>query len=334
MSTRKPIDKRVGDIDEFDLIDHIVKSSSHHPLVELGNGDDACSISVPSRQRLVASTDLLVEDIHFRRTTTSARDLGHKALAVNLSDLAAMGAEPVAALVALSVPSDLSMRWITDLYSGLKTLAKKHGVELAGGDTTGSPGPISITVTVMGVVDRKQILTRAGARAGDSIWVWGGLGLSRAGLELLESGATLPTGMRRAHLKPVPLIEQGRWLAQSGGCTACIDVSDGLLGDLGHICEQSGVGANIEETRLVVPRELKRYAATQQKPATDYVLRGGEDYALLFTWKRGRGFPSEWPERLSKPTCIGYCTSEEGIWLVGRNASIQKITAKGFCHFG
>ncbi|RJO70313.1 MAG: thiamine-phosphate kinase [Myxococcales bacterium] len=328
----KPRLRSLADVGEFGLIARLTRELATRPEVALGVGDDAALLDIPRGYQLATTTDLLVEDVHFRRRTIAARALGYKSLAVNLSDLAAMGAEPLAALVSLALPSDLPLRWIDAFYAGMNDLAVASRTAIVGGDTTGTPGPIVVNLACFGLVKKGQALTRSGARPGDTLWICGPLGLSRAGLELLEEGRRGFAALRRAHLWPRPCLAEGRALAASKRCTACIDVSDGLLGDLRHIVEMSGVGARIEFAALPIDPSLARYADSRRRDPVEYVLRGGEDYALLFTLKGSRP-PAPWPISAFPPVRIGTIIKDGDIRLLMPDGREVVPSFKGYDHF-
>ena len=244
----------------------------------LGVGDDCALLQVDAGMQLAVSCDMLVEGRHFLSTVPPER-LGHKALAVNLSDLAACGAEPLAFTLALALPTG-DDAFIARLARGLYALADEHGIELVGGDTTG--GPLNICITVFGQVPAGQALLRSGARAGDELWVSGLLGDARLALEAFRGAVSLPgeqfETVRRAMELPQPRVALGR--ALRGVASSAIDLSDGLVGDLGHVLERSGVGAVLQADAL--PRSAVLAA---QPPAVQRqcVLAGGDDYELLFT---------------------------------------------------
>lgn len=267
---------------EFALIDAIrARTGVARADVALGMGDDAALLVVPDGQQLVACTDTLVAGIHFL-PDTAPEDLGWRALAVNLSDLAAMGAEPAWALLALTLPQALP-RFVDRFAEGFAELARAHGVALVGGDTT--EGPLAVTVTALGHVPPGRALTRHGARVGDAIFVTGTLGDAIAALYGLRDGnfgnarTAVAPALLAAMNRPQPRLAAG--LALRGVATACIDISDGLLADLGHICALSGVGAELDAEALPVSAAL---AATFDHAACiDMALAGGDNYELCFT---------------------------------------------------
>jgi thiamine-monophosphate kinase len=273
---------------EFELIELIRDRCTHKRTdVRLGIGDDAALLAVPPGQLLAVSTDTLVEGVHFPRDT-AAFDIGWKALAVNLSDLAAMGATPAWASLALTLPAGQGS-WLAEFAEGFAKLAREFDVALVGGDTT--QGPLSITVTVHGFVAEAAALRRDGARVGDGIFVTGTLGDAAAGLRRLdargrreaETPTALPDDARDALVarlnRPSPRVAQG--LVLRGRASACIDVSDGLVADLGHICAASRVGAALSADRLPASSALLALPDDSQRHALQ--LTGGDDYELCFT---------------------------------------------------
>lgn len=263
---------------EFSLIDRFRQRAGRRPDVALGIGDDAALIDPPKGQQLVLAVDTLVEGVHFAKGVPASA-IGWKALAVNLSDLAAMGAEPAVALLALTLPSD-DAGFVEEFAIGFAALADTHRVALVGGDTT--RGPLAASVTVMGYVPKGKALTRAGAAAGDDLWVTGTLGDAAGALALWKSGIPmLRTGVLRERLdRPAPRLGAG--LALRGLASACIDVSDGFLADLGHVLAMSGLGADVEVDALpTTPALLEAFPDPVVRRALQ--LTGGDDYELCFT---------------------------------------------------
>jgi thiamine-monophosphate kinase len=263
---------------EFDVIARYFSRVPARGDVLLGVGDDAALLTPPVGQALVAATDTLVEGRHFLPGTPAA-SIGHQSLAVNLSDLAAMGAEPAWALLSLSLP-EVDEAWLDSFAHGLYALADRHGVALVGGDTVA--GPRVVTIEVLGFVPPEQALRRSGARPGDVLFVSGWPGEAAAGLDLLRDGRlpyTADDRRVRRFLYAEPRLALGR--ALRGRATAAMDVSDGLLGDLRKLTRASGVGATVDLARLPVSASL---AAHADRPRCErYVLNGGDDYELLFT---------------------------------------------------
>lgn len=260
---------------EFDLIRrYFTKEVS--PKIDLGVGDDCALFGLPEGEKLAVSTDLLISGTHFFEDT-DPYELGHKSLAVNLSDLAAMGAKPIACTLAVSLPK-VNEPWIKAFSEGFLNLAKEHHCDLIGGDTT--KGPLSICVTVFGSVPFKAALRRDAAQIGDDIWVSGYLGEARAGLEFLQGNVTLSNekdAISRLQ-KPTPRVALG--LALRGIAHAALDLSDGLVGDLGHILERSNKGATLFIENLPQSPIL---ATLDEAKRLEFILAGGDDYELCFT---------------------------------------------------
>jgi thiamine-monophosphate kinase len=257
------------------------------PGVLVGLGDDTAVLDWPPGHRLLLTTDTLIEDVHFRRATASLRDVGAKALAVNLSDVAAMGGEPRYALLALACPTTATVTDIDELYTGLEEMAASHAVQLVGGDTCAAPDRMVLTVTLAGSVEGTP-LTRSGARPGDAILVTGTLGAAAAGLAALERGplpvpAEAIAAVCRAHRRPTPRVAEGRLVRRSGTATAMIDLSDGLATDLAHIAEESGVGVRVRLDALPVSEATRAVARALGEAPWALAASGGEDYELCFT---------------------------------------------------
>ncbi|OGW14092.1 MAG: thiamine-phosphate kinase [Nitrospinae bacterium RIFCSPLOWO2_12_FULL_47_7] len=315
----------------------------HSKKIKIGIGDD-CAVytSTPGKYQ-IATTDALLETIHFDLLTTSPDQLGRKALAVNISDIAAMGGTPTLALITLGIPQKLKLRFLDQFYKGLNQVSKKYGVELAGGDTIASPKHLFINITVFGEVDKKRLFTRAGARPGDKILVTGTLGDSALGLRLLEQKKWQGSPQKinaliQKHLNPTPRILESQILAKSGAkITSMIDISDGLAQDLGHICSSSGVGANLLNETLPKSSALTQVCANNNLNINEFVLAGGEDYELLFTSKPKdvTKIIKQFQKIDTAVTVIGEITPTEGaIFLIrenGRSESLRKI--KGYNHF-
>ncbi len=318
---------------EFELIARYFKRASGlRSDVETGIGDDCALLSIPDKQTLAISTDTLAEGTHFLPDIHPA-DLGYKALAVNLSDLAAMGADPVWLTLALTLPQ-VNEHWLADFSDSLFKLIDLHGMELIGGDTT--RGPLSMTLSVYGLVPVGRALKRAGARPGDSIFVTGMLGDSAAGLamllchEQLIEPAARETLIKR-YLHPIPRISIGQ--ALRGIASAAIDISDGLLADLGHILTASDCGATIHLDALPYSAMLKTHFAleTQQR----FALSGGEDYELCFTVAENNlGALNAALAPLKVPfTRIGQVTSAQRGTTLLYNGKQVTVSHQGFDHF-
>jgi len=256
------------------------------PRVLAGIGDDAAVVA-GSGGTLLLTTDSFLEDVHFRRRTATLRDIGAKALAVNVSDIAAMGGEPRWALIALALPPTLSVLDVDELYAGLEETAERYGVSLVGGDTCAAPVGLGLAVTLVGEVDGAPV-RRDGARPGDAILVTGTLGAAAAGLAVLEGGpgpapADAVGEVIRAHRRPTPRVAEGRLIRASQAATAMIDLSDGFSTDLGHILAESRVGALVRLDALPVAPAACQVARARGTDVLTWAVSGGEDYELLFT---------------------------------------------------
>lgn len=269
-------------IGEFELIDKIRRQARDGAELLLGIGDDCSVIEVPVGYDLLTSTDLLLEDIHFRLDWTHLHSLGVKTVAVNVSDIAAMGGRPLCLYLSLGLPASLSDEQVEQFLSGVFESLRSYNLFLAGGDTCRSNGSLMISVTVQGLCLKGQQVTRAGAVVGDDIWVSGTLGDSALALDLLQSGQPLSAFIAERHFRPEARVALGQQLATEGLATAMLDLSDGLSGDLNHLLRSSAVGACVDPERLPLSAEFK-VALQENQTLFDLALSGGEDYELLFT---------------------------------------------------
>lgn len=326
---------KLSNLGEFGLI-HAIRAqfSQKSSGVKIGIGDDAAAVSFAPSRTLLASGDMLLEGVHFDLAYTDFYSLGWKSAAVNLSDIAAMGGVPRFFLTSIGIPSRITVERITDFYRGFKSLSKKHGVSLVGGDTCTSQNNLVISVTVLGEVEPSKIVTRCGANPGDHIFVTGSLGDSAAGLELLKAGGRgRGTGIRtliQKHLRPVPRVEFGRAIAVSGCASAMIDISDGLSSDLLHICEQSKTGADIYAPSMPLSAALSNEHTLHHAPL-HYALSGGEDYELLFTVP-----PAKRKNMLSLKlpvSEIGVMTRKKGLVLSDAQGHSEPFQPSGYDHF-
>lgn len=320
---------------EFRLIERI-RELTEQPRddVRIGIGDDAAVLAVPAGQELVVAIDTLVAGVHFPHDTAAA-DIGWKALAVNLSDLAAMGASPAWALLAMTLPGADSA-FVEAFADGFSQLAKPHRLALVGGDTT--RGPLTISVAVHGFVPPGQAIRRDGARVGDAVLVTGTLGDAAAGLQALQypSKDDGPRAGLRDFLiqrlnRPTPRLAAGAALRKQA--SACIDVSDGLLADLGHICAASGVGAEIEAVKL--PRSSALLELHDDATALHFALHGGDDYELCFTVPASRlaGVQADLARLGCGVTRIGRIVEGEGVGVVGSDGTRLELDQRGWEHF-
>lgn len=310
---------------EFQIVEQLKSLSGDDPGVVLGIGDDAAILAPADGNHLVACVDTLIEGVHFPQDTAS-HAVGHKCLAVNLSDLAAMGARPRWATLAVSLKRD-DAAWIQEFAQGWRALAQRHQVSLVGGDTTRTSGPISVTVQVLGELPVGQGLTRTGAQPGDQIAVTGNLGGAAMALRCLQTRQQIPPGLRASLDQPEPRLAAGHALLTLA--SACIDLSDGLAADLPHILTDCGLGAKVDVSALPL------HPALQQLPRQESLklaVGGGDDYELCFTYP-----PDDHEmvtERLQQAqqsfSVIGTITSEPGLnWIgLGSDSVVQ-----GYGHF-
>ncbi|WP_147195755.1 thiamine-phosphate kinase [Pantoea sp. CCBC3-3-1] len=318
---------------EFELITrYFDRVTSSRRDVEKGIGDDCALLNLPDKQTLAISTDTLVEGVHFLRDIHPA-DLGYKALAVNLSDLAAMGADPAWLTLALTLP-EVNEAWLKDFSDSLFELLDYYNMQLIGGDTT--RGPLSLTLGIHGLVPQGRALKRSGARPGDWVYVTGTLGDSAAGLALLQhririNDPAVHEALIKRHLRPMPRILQGQALRDLA--SAAIDISDGLISDLGHILKASGCGARLNLEALPLSEVMKKHFDPEQ--AIRWALSGGEDYELCFTVPEiNRGALDVALGHYGVPfTCVGQLAPQsEGIVLLQDGKPVE-INLKGFDHF-
>lgn len=318
-------------MNEFDLIrDYFASQPVKRADVVLGIGDDAALVSVPPEHELVVSTDMLVAGVHFPQSTDAA-SIGHKALAVNLSDLAAMGAQPAWFTLNLSLPQ-VDPAWLGEFCTGLYGLARRFDVALIGGDTT--RGPLTIGIQILGLVPHGQALTRSSAKPGDHIYVSGTLGEAALGLQLLEGRLDLPEEDQRPVMerlnRPLPRVAAG--LQLRGIASACIDISDGLAADLGHILEASRVGARIHLDRLPLS---PAYDRARERVGWQPALAGGDDYELCFT------VPPAKESELRKQAAqfgvafheIGRIEAEAGLRVLDEQGAPYTPATVGYDHF-
>jgi len=309
-------------LDEFELIARLTRNLPTNASTVVGPGDDCAvlDLGLPDRWFLF-KTDAVVEGVHFHKSATPER-IGHKALARCLSDVAAMAGTPTHALVTLALPPGFDLAFVEGLYAGMRALAARHHVALVGGETTADPEHIWLSLAVLGTVTPGKCPLRSGAKAGDALFVTGELGGSIAG----------------KHLDFEPRLVEARWLVQHYPIHAMIDLSDGLAGDLRHVLNASGVGAELRAGSLPISRAARHAAraSATAKPPLVAALTDGEDYELLFTvasrdavplldaWKRT--FPSV------KLTCVGKITAAPGLTLIDKKGR-RSLTADGYVHF-
>ena len=328
---------------ESEIISRLRKRAGVNGEVLLGIGDDAAVIKTTGGRNLIACCDLMVEGVHFRTEWTSPRLLGRKALAVNFSDVAAMGGVPKFAMMSIALPHSCSSEFIDELFEGMFELAEASGVSIIGGDTSSSRDSLFIDISVIGECESGKAVTRRGANIGDRIYVSGSLGASALGLSLLEDGFRLEDSQvvsdprRQAllkHLSPEPQLKLGRAIGEAGLATAMIDISDGLSTDLWHILDESGVGAIVHASAIPIAECV--LAADSESPGIDplsLALNGGEEYELLFTARpENHERVVAIAEALSVPiTVIGDIVSENKMRLE-RNGMIESFQPLGYQH--
>jgi thiamine-monophosphate kinase len=302
----------VADIGEFGLIAAIRAVLPPDSSAVVGIGDDAAVLPVPDGQ-VVASTDLLVEARHFRRDWSAPADIGVKAAAQSLADIAAMGAVPTALLFGLAIPGEVAVSWVVGVTSGMVTECRRGGAVIAGGDVT-SADMVMLAITALGQMNGRRPVTRAGAKAGDIVAISAPVGRSAAGLALLQAagpdGLGELAGLVDAHRRPQPDYQAGPQAAVSGA-TAMIDVSDGLVADLGHVADESGVCLRLRTQRLAGTSELAAAAVRLGTDWREWALAGGEDHALAATFPSRQNVPDTW-------TVIGDVAAGHGILIDGQ----------------
>jgi thiamine-monophosphate kinase len=313
---------------EFGLIDLLRPHlKPHNPEVIEGVGNDAAVLRPKPGWDLVFTTDMLVEGRHFNLKTSTPWTLGAKTIAVNLSDCAAMGAKPLAAVVSLGLPSKIPSSWVKALYEGMEGWAGSFGLDLVGGDTVGSRD-ITLNVALLGEVEKGKALTRSGAKAGDVLMVTGTLGDSAAGFHSMmnpgRKGREVRALLERRHRTPVPRCVVGRFLVETGYVTSCIDVSDGLSSEVGHLAKESGLGAEVHVSALPISQALDFYCGEWDFDPEQWALHGGEDYELLFTVPATKvGFLLE---RLRAETGAVVCPIG---CMVSKSKGLSRIDSKG-----
>lgn len=308
--------------------------------VRIGIGDDTALLDLPSGSGLLVTTDLMVEEVHFRRSGTSPEALGYKLLAVNVSDVAAMGGHPLFALLSFALPPDLEFDFLRRFSAGLKKGGRKYGVAIVGGDTTSSAGGIFTCLTLLGRLAGSRPLLRSSARPGDHLYVTGHLGASILGLAALGLGSTEQSSPHlraviRKHLWPAPPVALGTALGESGFSGAVMDISDGLSTDLNRLCRESGVGAEVHSAVLPILPGTRRAASSLGSDAVDAALHGGEEYELLFTARpAGAGAVQELASRVKvRVTRIGTILRERRVEQVGPEGGRSALTPEGWQHF-
>ncbi|MDZ7272366.1 MAG: thiamine-phosphate kinase [candidate division KSB1 bacterium] len=333
---------RISEIGEFGLIARL-KAICGEPRADVvvGIDDDAAAFRAPEGELEVVTTDALVEGVHFLWDYFSPYQLGWRSMAANLSDMAAMAAEPQFAVVSVALPPSMSVEAVEDMYRGMVDLAGRYGVGIVGGDTTTSPRGMFLSITVIGKAPANRLVRRAGARVGDALFVTGYLGQSHAGLMVLSTPTRFakqefPSVVQR-HLQPMPRVEEAIFLREHVNLSSMIDVSDGLASEVRHLSRLGGVGAVIVEEAIPVSPEARRVAAAMGHDARDYALGGGEDFELLFTARKEeveRILP-RFEERFGLAlTAVGeILPAHQGVKLYLADGHLQALPVAGWNHF-
>jgi thiamine-monophosphate kinase len=331
----------VADLSERELISRIQsKLPPAPPWLLVGVGDDAAVVEPERNRAEVFSVDALVDGVHFDRAFVPPDAIGHRALAVNLSDLAAMGATPRLALLSMALPASLPLGDFDGIVDGLTALAREHRMHIVGGNLARTPGPLTIDVTVVGSVKRRQALTRAGARPGDELYVSGSIGAAAAALRTLSTEPRTPnpdvaprTSNLERYLRPAPRVRLGLMLGRNRAASACVDLSDGLADGAHRIAEASGVGISVDGDALPIDADARSFFESQGQDAATAAVTGGDDYELLFTVRpRTRRRLSAALLHGGAPlTRVGVCT--EGSSVVLTRAGAESPMPSGYGHF-
>lgn len=338
-------------IQEFALIQALQRRFARRaPLLVRGIGDDAAVIAASPTTWWHITTDLLAEGVHFDLSTASPESVGYRAAMANLSDIAAMGAVPRYLLTSLAIPKMFKSAHVYELYEGLMKACRPHGVRLIGGDTSASKAGLFLSITLIGTTAARRALFRHGARVVDRIYVTGTLGDSLAGLQLLTRRKTPRSTPRifpqlgkshrhflvNRHLRPTARLAEGQWLNNARLATAAIDLSDGLSGDLRHICEESRVGAELDLGKIPISAACRAYAERHRLQPVQLALTGGEDYELLFTASSRNHSTIERQARARgyRVTCIGTIRPQRfGIQMTANDGTMRPIPMTSYEHF-
>lgn len=334
---------KLEDIGEFSLIKKITKDIFvDKSMVIAGVGDDVAVIKTKSEKYSLLTCDVLIEGTHFKRETITPYQLGKKAIAINVSDIAAKGGIPNQALVSIGLTKDTKVKYVEEIYRGIKEEAKKFNIDIVGGNTALSKDKIFVDIFLIGEIEPEFLLLRSGAKTGDKILVTGNLGDSSAGLEIIENPdlkfeKKYKTKLKQAHLSPCPRFVEGRIIVKTNLAHSMMDISDGLSGDLAKICEESNVGALIWEEKIPISKETLAFAKSIKKSPLNFALHGGEDYELLLTSP---------PENANliiqkiqgktkiKVTELGEIKDKEfGIKIVKTDGKITSLNGWGWNHF-
>jgi len=332
----------VENLGEWAVIERLTAGLRKVRKVELDIGDDAAIFDLGGGKRIAATTDMMVEGVHFRRKYSTPYEIGWRVMASGLSDLAAMGATPTFALISLALPSRTSLKFAESVYAGIGDIGQIFYAAVIGGDTVRSPRGVTVSVSMIGEIRHRRYLTRSGALPGDAVLVTGFPGASAAGLEVLQNSQG-PAAARRkyptlvsAHNRPYPRVDEGLFLAEHPAVHSLIDISDGIASEIHHICRAGGVGAILHRGDFPYAEEMKAAARRSEGVLERWALEGGEDYELMFTVEANRlsDFMSAWKKEFVTPcTSIGRIEpADKGVRLrYGRRT--RELSPAGYDHF-
>ncbi|MBM3222532.1 MAG: thiamine-phosphate kinase [Candidatus Tectomicrobia bacterium] len=331
---------RIGELGEFALIDRLQQrlQGAVPSQVRRGIGDDCAVLRPGPGMDLLVTTDTQEEGVHFRRDWSTPEDIGWRCLAVNVSDIAAMGGTPLGAVVALSVPATLEVAFLEALYDGLQALASAYDCPVIGGNISKAVAHLTITITVLGEVPAGHGVYRSGAQVGDDIWVTGELGSAKAGLEaLLHANPALASAeATQCYRRPRPRLREAQYLRQQGQLHSLIDISDGLSSDLAHICTESRVAAQLEAALIPISTTARQVAHALGQDPLLFALHGGEDFELCLTAPAGMlaaiqpAFSAHWHCPLVR---VGTIQAGHGVMLHYPDGTRQPLQARGYDHF-
>jgi len=336
------------DIGEFCLIKRLTENITlDKESVIVGVGDDVAVIKTKSEKYSLLTCDVLIEGTHFKRETITPYQLGKKAIAINVSDIAAKGGIPNQALISIGLTKDTKVKYVEEIYRGIKEEAKKFNIDIVGGNTALSKDKIFVDIFLIGEIEPEFLLLRSGSKTGDKILVTGNLGDSSVGLEIIENPdikfkdikleKRYKNNLKIAHLNPCPRLVEGRIITKSRLAHSMMDISDGLSGDLAKICEESNVGALIWEKKIPISKETLTFAKSIKKSPLNFALHGGEDYELLLTSPPENAnliIQKIQGETKTKVTEIGEIKDKEfGIKIVKTGGSIKPLKIYGWNHF-
>jgi len=317
MSDPNPADEIAGQGDEFDLINWIRSRVANTADIPVGIGDDCAALRMPSDRVALVTTDMLIANVHFRPEEVSPQQVGRKAIARGLSDIAAMAGDALAVVVALAAPKNISASYLKDLFEGMKEMADALGVRIVGGDIASGDMPLALTVTAIGAGKEHSLTLRSGASPGDMVMVTGQLGGSLLG----------------KHLSFSPLLKEAIWLRETVALHGMIDISDGLAADAGHIATESRVAIELWSDTIPISRDAMRMAQRSGLTALEHALHDGEDYELLFTaGARDAANLLKQPKAPMHITCIGEVVSGSGLWIRERGKDRIPLSPRGWRH--